>query len=176
MSGEVKGRRRIYEGKIVTLELQEVQLGDGRVVQQEVIVHRPSVAMVPVDEQGRIIFVRQYRAPAEADLLELPAGSVDPGEDVEAAVQRELQEEVGARAGRLRLLGSFYLAPGYCSEYMHVYLAEDLSESRLQPDEDELIDLEPLSLDDALTGVATGTIRDAKSIAGLLLYAHGVRV
>ncbi len=173
MSSEVQSRRRVFEGRVVTLELQQVRLEDGRVVQQEVIVHRPSVAMVPVDEQGWILFVRQYRAPAEADLLELPAGSIDENEDAEGAVQRELQEEVGYRAGHLRLLAQFYLAPGYCTELMYLYLAEDLIEQRLTPDEDELISVEALSLEDALQRVASGEIRDVKSIAGLLLYARG---
>jgi ADP-ribose pyrophosphatase len=172
MSGEVQGRRRVYEGKVVTLELQQVQLEDGRVVQQEVVVHRPSVTMVPVDAQGRILFVRQYRAPAEADLLELPAGSIDPDEDVEAAVQRELQEEIGYRAGRLRRLSQFYLAPGYCTELMHAYVAEDLSEEHLAPDDDELIAVERLSLEEALERVTSGEIRDVKTIVGLLLYAR----
>src|SRR5579875_83044 len=172
MSGEAQGRRRVYEGKVITLELQQVQLQDGRVVQQEVIVHRPSVTMVPVDEQEQILFVRQYRAPAQADLLELPAGSIDADEDVEAAVQRELQEETGYRAGRLRPLAQFYLAPGYCTEFMHVYVAEDLTENQLEPDEDELIEVERLSLEDALGQVASGAICDVKTIAALLLYAR----
>jgi ADP-ribose pyrophosphatase len=172
MSGRVRERRRVYEGKVVTLELQQVELDDGRVVQQEVIVHRPSVAIVPVDDQERIVFVRQYRAPAEADLLELPAGSVDQGEDVEAAVQRELQEEIGHWAAHLRLLGQFYLAPGYCTEFMHVYLAEGLEERPLSADEDEIITVEALTLEDALQRITSGEIRDVKSIAGLLLYAR----
>src|SRR6266536_3317139 len=129
MPAEITAREQLYAGKVVTLELVTLQLPDGRSAKQEVVTHRPSVGMLPVDDQGRLLLVRQYRSPAAADLLEIPAGSVDPGEDVESAVQRELQEEVGVRAGRLRRLGGFYLAPGYCSEFMHVYLAEGLTAS-----------------------------------------------
>jgi ADP-ribose pyrophosphatase len=126
--------------------------------------------MVAVDGAGRLVLVRQYRAPAGAALLEIPAGSIDPNEDVEVAVQRELQEEIGARSGRLQHLGSFYVAPGYCSELMHVYLCRDLTASRLPADDDELIEIERLTLDDAIAGIASGEICDAKSVAGLLLY------
>jgi len=173
MPAEIKGRSQVYAGKVVTLELQAVQLADGRTVQQEVIVHRPSVGMLPVDDQGMLLLVRQFRSPAATDLLEIPAGSVDPGEDAESAAQRELQEEVGMRAGRMRRLGGFYLAPGYCSEYMTVFLAEDLSAGTLEPDEDELIEVERLSLDEALAQIESGRIQDVKSVAALLLYARG---
>ena len=172
MPAEITAREQIYTGKVVTLELVTLQLPDGRSARQEVIIHRPSVGMVPVDEQGRLLLVRQYRSPASSDLLEIPAGSVDPEEDVETAVQRELQEEVGMRAGRLRRLGGFYLAPGYCSEYMHVYVADGLTSSVLQADEDELIDVERLTLHEALSQIEAGEIQDVKSIAALLLYAR----
>jgi ADP-ribose diphosphatase len=175
MGAEIKSRRKVFEGKVVTLELQQVELGDGRNVQQEVVVHHESVSMIPIDEQGRIILVRQFRAPAQSDLLETPAGSLDEGEKPEAAAQRELQEEIGALAGRLELLGSFYLAPGYCTEFMYVYLATDLSDSSLEADEDELIEIERVTLEDAIRLIAEGSIRDAKSIAGILLYRDRIR-
>ena len=175
MNAEVKRRRQIYKGKVLSLELRDVALGDGRQAQQEVVVHRPSVSMVPIDNEGRVVLVRQFRSPAESELLETPAGSIDEGESVEEAAQRELQEEIGSRAGKLTVLGDFYLAPGYCTEFMRVYLAEDLTDNSLEPDEDELIELERVSLDDALARIANGEIRDAKTVAGLLLYANGNR-
>ena len=175
MEPAITGRREIYRGKVVGLEVQTIALRDGRSVQNEVVLHRPCVAMVAVDTDGRILLVRQFRPPAEADLLEIPAGSIDEGEDAEAAVQRELQEEVGARAGKVRRLGGFYVAPGYCSEYIHIYACEDLVDSRLPADEDELITVERLSLGEALDAIAAGQIQDAKSVAGLLLYANARR-
>jgi ADP-ribose pyrophosphatase len=172
MSAEIVARQQTYHGKIVDLELQTLRLQDGRIVQNEVVVHRPCVAMVAVAGDGRLLFVRQFRAPAEADLLEIAAGSIDADEDVEAAVQRELQEEVGMRAERLQRLGAIYSAPGYCTELIHIYVCEGLIESRLPADEDEVIEVEQLTLNEALDLVASGDIRDAKTVAGLLLYAR----
>lgn len=171
-SDRITARKRVYEGKVVTLELCSLRLDDGRTPTSEVVVHRPCVAMVPIDSEGRVVLVRQYRAPAEAELLEIPAGSIDVGEAPEQAAQRELQEEIGARAATLRRLGGFYSAPGYCTEFIHVFLCEGLSESRLQADADEQIEVERLSRDEALAQIAAGRIRDAKSIAGLLLWTH----
>lgn len=174
-SGEIIERQEVYQGKVLSLELQTVRLDDGRTPVNEVVLHRPVVAMVPVDAEGQILLVRQFRAPAEANLLEIPAGSIDEGEEIEPAAQRELQEEIGMRAGSLRRLGGFYSAPGYCTEFLHIFLCEDLRESRLEADDDEQIEVERHSLTEALAAIASGEIRDAKSVAGLLLYARGVR-
>lgn len=165
-------QRRIYEGKVVRLRIDTVRLPDGRTATREVVEHNPAVAMVPVDREGRILLVRQWRSPVDAALLEVPAGTTDDGEDIEAAVQRELQEEIGYRAGRLTRLCGFWVAPGYCTEYIHVYLAEELAESRLQADEDERIEVVPLTLKEALDAIAAGQIQDAKSQVGLLMYAR----
>ncbi|MGI8552219.1 MAG: NUDIX hydrolase [Dehalococcoidia bacterium] len=172
-SGEISARREVYHGKVVSLELQTLRLSDGRSPTSEVVLHRPCVAMVPVDADGRIILVRQFRAPAASELLEIPAGGIDEGEAIEAAVQRELQEETGFRAGSIRRLGAFYTAPGYCTEFIHIFRCESLSESRLAADEDEQIEVVRWTLEEALAGIASGEIRDAKSVAGLLLYARG---
>lgn len=165
----------IYRGKVVTLELQTLEFDDGRTPTNEVVLHRPAVAMVPIDDDGTIHLVRQFRAPAGGDLLEIPAGSVDEGENGEEAVQRELQEEIGARAASIRRLGGFYVAPGYCTEFIEIFVCEGLTDSRLDPDEDEQIEVERLTLADALARIDSGEIRDAKSVAGLLLYARGLQ-
>jgi ADP-ribose pyrophosphatase len=131
--------------------------------------HRGGVTLVAIDDEERVLFVRQYRHPAEKELLELPAGTSDRDETPEQCAERELQEETGYKPGRLERLGGFYLAPGYCSEYQHVFLATDLTESRLQGDE-PAIHLERHSLDDSLNLLRDGRIEDAKSAAALLLY------
>jgi ADP-ribose pyrophosphatase len=172
MQPNIQARRSIYQGKIVSVEIQTIQLADGRTAQNEVVLHRPCVAMVVVDADGRLVLVRQFRSPAEAELLEIPAGSVDDGEEIEAAVQRELQEEVGVKAARAVRLGGIYVAPGYCTEYIHLYQCQELMDSRLPADEDELIQTERLTLRQALNSIASGRIQDAKSVAGLLLYAQ----
>jgi ADP-ribose pyrophosphatase len=167
-------QRRVFDGKVVSLRIDTVRLPDGRTATREVVEHTPAVAMVPVAPDGRVLLVRQWRVPSDKILLEIPAGSMDGDEDPEAAVQRELQEEVGQRAGRLTRLCGFWVAPGYCTEFIHIYLAEDLSESRLDADEDENIEVIPMTLDEALAAIGDGTIEDAKSHVGLLMYARHV--
>lgn len=174
MEEQTVEQREIYHGKVVSVRIDTVRMPGGHTATREVVVHNPAVAMVPVAADGRILLVRQWRTPAGRALLELPAGSVDTDEETEPAAQRELQEEVGYKAGRLTRLGGFWVAPGYCTEYIHIYLCEDLSESRLPGDEDENIEVVPLTLDAALAAIADGTIEDAKSQVGLLLFArHG---
>jgi 8-oxo-dGTP pyrophosphatase MutT (NUDIX family) len=172
MDEHVLESRRIFDGHVVNLRVDRVEMADGATATREVVEHSPAVAIVPVTAGGQILLVRQYRLPAGRELLEVPAGSLDPGEDPDTAAQRELQEETGFAAGRLHRLGGFWVAPGYCTEYIHVFLAEDLHESRLAADHDERIELESLTLDDALAGIDRGEIDDAKSICGLLLYAR----
>lgn len=165
--------KRMFQGKIVNVRVDTVRLPGGRVVTREVAEHSDSVCIVPIDAQGQVLLVRQYRTPVREALLELPAGGVEEGEVSEETVQRELQEETGYRARTLRHLSSFWMTPGWCDEYMHAYLATDLTESRLVADDDENIVVERLSMDRALALIGSGEIRDVKSIAGLLL-AHRV--
>lgn len=163
--------RRIHEGRILNLREDTVELPDGRRALREVVEHSEVVAIVPVDAAGHVLLVRQYRLPAGQVLLEVPAGGVDPGESAEEAAQRELQEETGHRAGRLQRLGGFFVSPGYCTEFIHIFLASDLSESAVEADPDERIVVVRLSLREALRQVESGEIRDTKSIIGLLLAA-----
>ena len=163
--------RRLYEGRILSLREDTVELANGRRARREVVEHADVVAIVPVDAAGRVLLVRQYRLPAGQVLLEVPAGGVDPGESVEEAAQRELQEETGQRAARWRRLGGFFVSPGYCTEFIHAFLAEELSEGVVEADFDEQIAVERVSLGEALRLVQSGQIRDAKSIIGLLLTA-----
>jgi ADP-ribose diphosphatase len=160
---------RIHEGRICALREDTVQLANGKTALREIVEHAPVVAIVPVDENGEVILVRQYRLAAKEALLEVPAGLVDEGEDLEAAAQRELQEETGYRAAKLRRLGGFFVSPGFCTEFIHIYLATGLSESPLDGDEDEDITIERIPLAEAARLVETGAIKDAKSVAGILL-------
>jgi ADP-ribose pyrophosphatase len=135
----------------------------------EVVEHGGGVALVAVDRDGLVLLVRQYRHPPRRWLLELPAGTIEPDEDPAVCAERELQEETGYRPGRLKKLGGFYLAPGYSSEYLHVFLATELSESKLQGDED-VVHVERLTVDEALRRISSGEIEDAKTSGALLLY------
>ncbi|HZP25652.1 MAG TPA: NUDIX hydrolase [Dehalococcoidia bacterium] len=174
MAGEPQAERliesrRAYEGRILNLRLDSVELPSGHRSLREVVEHDEVVAIVPVDANGDVLLVRQYRQAVGKALLEVPAGGVDKGEDLLDAAQRELQEETGYRAESLERLGGFYVSPGYCTEYIHLYLACGLSESSLDADEDEDIVLERLPLDGAIELIGSGEIQDAKSISGLLL-------
>ena len=161
--------RLLYQGKILNLRVDTVRLPSGRLATREIVEHSQSVCIVPVDEAGNILMVRQYRKPAEAQLLEAPAGGIESGEVSEDAVLRELQEETGFTAGTLRHLSSFWLAPGWCTEYMHAYLATDLSPASLAPDDDENISVVKVPLARVPELIQSGEIQDAKSIAALLL-------
>ena len=162
--------RHVYRGRVVSLRVDELDVGGGRSIRREVVEHAGSVTVIAFDERGHLLLVRQYRHPVGKELLELPAGTFDPGDDPETCALRELQEETGYRPGRLERLGGFYLAPGYCTEYHDVFLATDLAESRLAPDEEEHIELVRLPLEEALSMVEAGEIEDAKTAAALLLY------
>jgi ADP-ribose pyrophosphatase len=168
--------RRIYEGRIVSLREDEVTLVDGHSVRREVVEHADVAVMVPIDADGNVVLVRQFRLPAREVLLELPAGGVDEGESIEDAAQRELREETGFRAGRLERLAGFYASPGYCTEFMHVFLATDLIDDPAEHDADEVITLQRLPLVEAVGLIETGGVKDGKSIVGLLLAKERVAV
>ncbi|TMB70717.1 MAG: NUDIX hydrolase [Chloroflexi bacterium] len=165
----ITATRRIYEGRIVSLREDTATLADGRTVLREVVEHAEVAAVVPVDADGNVILVRQYRLPAREALLEIPAGGAEDGEGIEDAAQRELREEIGYRAGRLKRLCGFFVSPGYCTEFIHVFLATDLIEDSTDGDPDEVIALERVAPDEAVRLIETGEIKDGKSIAGLLL-------
>lgn len=164
--------RRIYDGKIFGVRVDTVALPNGRTSQREIIEHGNSVVMVPVDSQRRVLLVRQYRKAPEKPLLEAPAGGLEEGEVPEDGALRELQEEVGFTAGKLQRMPGFWLTPGFCTEYMHAYIATDLSRSVLAPDYDENIEVMPVPLAQIPDLIRSGEIEDAKSIAALLMAIH----
>ncbi len=139
---------------------------------REIVEHGAVVALVPLDREGRVVLVRQFRLAARDVLLELPAGGVESGESIEEAAQRELREETGYQAGNFLRLGGFFVSPGYTTEFIHVFLARDLTEAALDSDPDEDIVVERMGLGEALSLIDSGRIQDAKSIAGLLLAAR----
>ncbi len=160
--------RRVHEGW-VNLRIDTLRFPSDRESSVTVVEHPGGVTLIAFDQEERLLLVRQYRHPAGRELLELPAGTLDPGESPESCAERELQEETGYRPARLERLGGFYTAPGYCDEYLHVFLAVDLVESRLEGDE-EAIDVERIPLEEVLSLIAAGEIEDAKTSGALLLY------
>ena len=171
---QVVSSDRIFDGKLINVRVDRLGLPDGTSYTREIVEYGVAVVLVPVDADGRLLMVRQYRHPTGAWLLELPAGGVDRTDaSFEAAAQRELREETGHR-GTLTRIGGMYLAPGYSEEYQHIYAATGLVEDALEADEDEDLVLERVPLDDALALVDKGEIRDAKSIAALLMYLRHI--
>jgi len=167
---QVIASEKIFAGRMIGLRVDTLQLADGNTHRREIVEYGVAVVLVPVDAHGRLLLVRQYRHAVGAWLLELPAGGVDDDDaSPEDAAQRELREETGHR-GTLARIGGMFLAPGYSEEYQHVFAATDLVEDALEADEDEDLRLERVTLEDALALIDRGEIRDAKSIAGLMLY------
>ncbi|MDD5168183.1 MAG: NUDIX hydrolase [Syntrophales bacterium] len=160
----------VYECRIFRVYEDDVTLPNGRTSRQSWIEHNPCIAAVPVDSDGRIILIRQYRHATRQILLEITAGNMDkPGESVEECVQRELAEEIGFQARHLVKLFEGYLLPGYCNEYMYYYLAMDLFPSSLPPDEDEDIEILRVSHEEAMTMIKDGQICDSKTALGIMM-------
>ena len=163
---------RVFDGRIVGVRSDAVLLPNGRNATREVVEHRPSVVVVPIDADGNAILVRQYRYPAERVLLEAPAGVVEEPETPDDCAMRELQEEIGFSSRNLRAMGGFWMSPGYCTEFMYAYLAKDLVPSRLEADDDESIEVERVSISRVSRLIRLGEIQDAKTIAALLMAVY----
>ncbi len=164
----------VFEGKIMTVRVDRVRLPNGSEATREVVEHVNAVTIIPFDDEGNIVLVRQYRHPLGQVLLELPAGGIDPGEEPVVAAQRELREETGLAAGKLVPLGGFYSAPGFLTEYLHLFHATDLAESPLAPDPDEFVEVVRIPVGELKAMIERGEVQDAKTIAGVAM-ALGTR-
>ncbi len=161
----------IYDGRVVKLRVDTVRMPSGRETRREIVEHRDCVAIVAVDADDNVLLVKQFRKSVEKELLEIPAGGIDPGEDPVTTVRREMQEETGYLPGKVEKLGGFYSSPGFCTEYLHLYLATDLTPSPLYAEDTESIKLVRVPISQIPSLIASGSICDAKSIAGLLTYS-----
>ena len=159
----------LLKGRAFAIRRDWLKTPDGRETKYDIIEHGGSVILVPLDADGNLLFVRQYRHAAGTDLLELPAGTLDEGEEPAVCAAREIREETGFAAGKLEKIGEFYLAPGYSTEFMVVYLATDLKHDPLEADADEFLSVEKIPVKQALEMAEKGGIPDAKSLAALLL-------
>ena len=159
----------VFNGRLVKLRVDTVRLPNGKESTREVVVHRGAVAAVPLLDSDTVIMVRQFRQAAGECLLEIPAGTLDPGEDPKACVSRELEEEIGYRSNKQTLMFQSYLAPGYSSEMLHTFLAEDLVKVEQHSEEDEFIEIVEIPIDEAVSRIISGEIKDAKSICGILM-------
>lgn len=169
MTFETLHSETVYRGRVFDVHRDQVRLPNGQSVPFDVVVHQGAVTLVPLDADGSLWFIRQYRYPVGVDLLELPAGVMESGEDPQISAERELREEIGMAARQMQKLGEFFLAPGYSTEYMHVFLATDLAHAPLPADEDEFLSIERIPVMEALRMAENGQIQDAKTLAALLL-------
>ncbi|REJ26977.1 MAG: ADP-ribose pyrophosphatase [Caldibacillus debilis] len=158
-------RKTIFEGRVITVHLDEVSLPDGKTSTREIVEHPGAVAVIAFTDEGKMVMVRQYRKPLNRALVEIPAGKIDRGEQLEACARRELEEETGYVCAKLTHLVSFYTSPGFCDEILHIYLAEGLTKAEGRHlDEDEFLDLLEVTFEEAENLVKKGEIMDAKTI------------
>lgn len=162
----------VYDGALFRVRRDTLRMDGGITARREIIEHPGAVCMVPVSDDGSILMVTQYRHAAGRRLLELPAGTLEPGEDPLDTAIRECQEEVGVRPRHVELLGGFYVAPGYTSEYIYLYACTGLEPAPLDGDADEDIEVVRLTLEEALAAIDDARIVDAKSIVGILIWAR----
>ncbi len=162
----------IYSGRVVKLRVDTVQMPSGRETTREIVEHSDCVAIVAIDASDNVLLVNQFRKPVERELLEIPAGGIETGEDPVATVRRELREEIGYLPRKVERLGGFYSAPGYCTEYLYLYLATDLTPNQLYAEDTEDIRLARVPISQIPALITSGSICDAKSIAGLLTFVE----
>ncbi|MFA5308828.1 MAG: NUDIX hydrolase [Dehalococcoidales bacterium] len=167
---QLLAREYVFKGRLLTLRIDTVLTADGHQSTREIIEHGDCIGVIPVDAANNVLLVNQYRTPVGKNLLEIPAGGIDEGEDADTAVVREMQEETGFKPGKVTRLGGFYLSPGFSTEYMHLYLAEDLTPSQLHAEDTAGIELVRVPAAAIPALLTSGKIEDGKSLAGLLYW------
>ena len=168
--------KTIFKGRVVTLNLETVTLPNGATVELEVVRHPGAAAIVPLKDKRTVILIRQFRLAAGGFIYEIPAGKLHPGEDPRDCAAREIEEEIGYRAGTIERLETFFTAPGFTDEVMHLFLATGLTRTAQKLDHDEVLEVVEMPLEQAISHIRDGTIRDAKTIVGLqsvYLRTHG---
>jgi ADP-ribose pyrophosphatase len=159
-----------YEGKRISLFSLLFTWEDGSESAHEIVKHPGAVAILPIDKEGNLIFIQQWRRATEEILIEIPAGTLEPPEPPKDCAIRESQEEIGFKPRSLIPLGGFFTAPGFCNEFIHLFLAQDLEVSHLKAEDTDGIDILTVSLSEALTWALNGKIRDSKTLSALFLY------
>lgn len=162
----------IYKGKIISVQLDQVELPDGSKGEREIVKHPGAVAIVPFTKDGKMVVVRQFRKPLEKEIYEIPAGKLEQGEDPETCALRELEEETGYTPRKINFITSFYTSPGFANELLYLYEAEDLEEGKAHPDADEFVEMSEISLDEGLELMKNEQIHDAKTAFALIYWQN----
>jgi ADP-ribose pyrophosphatase len=165
----IREKKQIYKGRIISLRQDEIEFPDGRRVVRDLVVHNGAVAIVPFLSKDEVVLVRQFRYATGDFIWEIPAGTLEDKEPPLTCARRELIEETGYRAGRIKKLLKFYTAPGFCNEVMHLFVAWDLKPAECKLDEDEYLEAKVFKWEEIQSAMRNGKIKDAKSLAGLLL-------
>jgi ADP-ribose pyrophosphatase len=174
MKFRVEAEKELFQGRIIRLVERKLVLPNGRRTTFHIVEHPGAVAIVPVHANGDVVLLRQFRPTIGMEIYEIPAGTIEKGEGPLATAKREIVEETGFKAKRWDKIADFYTAPGFCDERIHVYVARDLTPAKADGDDDEILRPVRMTIDAALKLIRTRRIRDAKTIAGLMLY-HGRR-
>ncbi|GAB6087800.1 NUDIX hydrolase [Alkaliphilus crotonatoxidans] len=161
---------RIYEGKVINLRVDTVELPDRKYSKREIVEHDGAVGILAITEENKLIFVKQFRKSVEDTLLEIPAGRIEPEEAPIDCARRELEEETGFQANSISKMMDFYTSPGFSNEVLHIFLASELRPGTASPDEDEYIEVIYLTLEEALQALDRGEIKDSKTIIAILQY------
>lgn len=170
-----KKENMLYNGRIIKMFCDEIYLPNGEEAKREYVSHSGGVTILPIDEENNVYFVRQFRYPYKSELLELPAGKKEVGEDPRECGIRELSEEIGASCEIFEPLCEMFPSPGYTNEVIYIYIAKGLTFSELHLDEDEFLNVEKIPFETALAMVMSGEIKDGKTIIGLLKYAQMIK-
>lgn len=160
---------KIYEGRVLSLRLDTVELPDQKYTKREIVDHPGAVAIIPITEDNKVILVKQFRKAVEESLLEIPAGKLEIGEDPVGCALRELKEETGFACEKIQFLIEFYTSPGFSNEKMHLFLATGLSEGVAEPENDEYIEVVTIDFDELLSMIYNGKITDSKTIIGMIM-------
>ena len=172
MKEEILSTEDIFNGRVVHLKVHRVKLPDGNESIREIIYHQGAAAIVAIDDEQQLLLVKQFRLGAGQVTYEIPAGLLEPGEDPQQAISRELREETGYRPLNVEAIGGIYVAPGYTTEYIHLYYASAYEYAPLEQDEDEFVEAIRIPFAQALAMIDSGEIIEAKSIVALLKVAR----
>lgn len=169
MNEKTVNSQTIYEGKVITLKVDEVELPNGKTASREIVTHPGAVAVMAITDDNRLVVVRQFRKPLERTIVEIPAGKLEPGEEPVVCAHRELEEETGYTTQTMQHVASCYTSPGFANEIIHLYRTNGLIAGEAKPDEDEFVELMHITIEEAQQLIAAGEICDAKTI--MAVYA-----